>query len=85
MALGVEFVVRETLFSALHTSRRVLEELGLSAAEARDSVRKFQEFDEMQLREQFKVRDDERALIETSKKSAEELERLFEQDAAARR
>ena len=85
MALGVEFVVRETLFSALHTARRVLEELGLSAAEARESVRKFQEFDEMQLREQFKVRDDERALIETAKKSAEELERLFEQDAAARR
>jgi monovalent cation:proton antiporter-2 (CPA2) family protein len=84
MALDIKVVVRETLYSSLMVARRTLQELGLSAAEAREAARKFEEHDAEQLVEQFKVRDDERALIATAKKAAADLEKIFEQDSSAK-
>jgi monovalent cation:proton antiporter-2 (CPA2) family protein len=84
MALGIEAIVRETLHSSLIAARRALEELGLTPGEAREAARKFQEYDEAQLREQFEVRDDEAALVATAKRAAQDLEKIFEQDARAR-
>ena len=84
MALDIKVVVRETLYSSLMVARRTLQELGLSAAEAREAARKFEEHDAEQLVEQFKVRDDQRALIATAKKAAADLEKIFEQDSSAK-
>jgi voltage-gated potassium channel Kch len=84
MALGIDHVVRELFFSSLNAARQVLEDLGLTTSEAREAARRFLEYDEAMLVEQFKVRDDEQALIATAKKSAQDLEKLFEQDAKAR-
>jgi voltage-gated potassium channel Kch len=84
MALGIDAIVRETYFSSLQAARRTLEELGLTPGEAREAARKFQDSDETTLKEQFKVRDDEQALIATAKKAAADLEKLFEQDARLR-
>ena len=84
MALGIEVIVRETFYSSLRVSRTVLEELGLGPNEAREAARKFEEYDTAQLVEQFKVRDDERALIATARKAAQDLEKIFEQDTSAK-
>ena len=84
MALGIDHVVRELFFSSLNAARQVLEDLGLTTSDARETARRFLEYDEAMLLEQFKVRDDEQALIATAKKSAQDLEKLFEQDARAR-
>jgi len=84
MALGIEHIVRETFFSSLYAARKTLEELGLPTSEALESARKFLEYDEAQLKEQFQVRGDEEALIATAKKAAADLEKLFDQDAQAR-
>lgn len=83
MALGIDHIIRELFYSSLRAARIALEDLGLPVSEARDATRKFQEHDEAQLLEQFKYRDDEQALIETARRSAAELEKLFEQDAKA--
>lgn len=83
MALGIESVTRETFHSSLAMAREVLEELGLSPAEAQESVRRFRLKDEAALKEQFEIRDDEAALIQSAKKTAAELEKLFEGDASA--
>jgi voltage-gated potassium channel Kch len=85
MAMGIEVVTRETLHSSLLSARRVLETLGLTAMDAQETVRKFQEIDEDALLKQLELRDDEAALIENAKKVASDLEKLFEQDASATR
>jgi monovalent cation:proton antiporter-2 (CPA2) family protein len=84
MALDIKVVIRETLYSSLMVARRTLQELGLSPAEAREAARKFEEHDAEQLVEQFKVRDDQRALIATAKKAAADLEKIFQQDSSAK-
>jgi hypothetical protein len=58
-----------------------LEELGLPSGDARETVRKFAEYDEAMVREVYAHRHDEKALVERAKQYGEELERLFEQDA----
>jgi hypothetical protein len=84
MALGIEVVVRDTLHSSLFAARRVLEELGLSATDARTAAAKFEEYDAALIVEQFKVRDDEQAVIASARKAAQDLEKIFEEDARTR-
>jgi monovalent cation:proton antiporter-2 (CPA2) family protein len=85
MALGIDDVIRETYLSSLAAATRVLEEVGLSTAQARDAVRTFRQHDEELLRRQFEVRDDEARLIELSKSFTAELEQLFQEDREATR
>lgn len=82
-ALGIDDIVRETFYASLVTAQQVLENLGLPAVEAQEAVKTFGEYDEAALREQFHIRDDEAALIQSAKKVATDLEKLFEHDAAA--
>lgn len=82
LALGIPTVIRETFFSGLEMSRVALEELGLTGHEALDTVHKFQEYDEDMVLRQYEIRDDEKALIDSALQAAEQLERLFEQDAS---
>jgi monovalent cation:proton antiporter-2 (CPA2) family protein len=84
MALGIQNVIREAFHSSLLAGQMTLEELGLSPVDARETVRKFQEYDEEVLLQQFKFRDDEKALIATAQQSTKDLEKIFEQDARAR-
>ena len=85
LACGADAVIRETFLSSLELARQALEELNLPGADAREIVATFREYDERLLTEQFAFRDDEQAMIAHSKKSAEELERLFETDARSER
>lgn len=74
-------VVRETFHSSLVLGRRVLEALGVPAAEAADKVERFRQHDEALLRQQHLVYDDEAALIASSQEALRELATLFEADA----
>jgi glutathione-regulated potassium-efflux system ancillary protein KefC/glutathione-regulated potassium-efflux system protein KefB len=84
MDLRVEAATRETLHSSLVLAERVLAGLGLSDAEARDTVMRFKEHDEATLLAQHAIYRDEAKLIQTAKEAAEDLKRLFEADAARR-
>ncbi len=79
LAAGADRVMRETFVSSLETAQQALEELDLP--DAREIVGAFRDWDERVLAEQFAFRDDEQAMIAHAKKSAEELQRLFETDA----
>ena len=81
---GVEIVIRENFAGSLETARAVMEELGLTSADARETVRKFGEYDEAMVKEVHVLRHDEKALIEAAKQYASELERIFEQDERVR-
>jgi len=76
-------VVRETFHSSLKMSAMALRALGFSKEAAQASVETFRKFDERLLREQHLVYDDESALVQGAHEARQELERLFEANAAA--
>jgi monovalent cation:proton antiporter-2 (CPA2) family protein len=79
VAAGADRVIRETFLSSLELAEQALEEL--DHPEAHDITLAFRTWDERILGEQFALRDDEQALIAHAKKSASELEQLFDTDA----
>lgn len=81
MDIGVHYVIRETYLSSLELARHALEALGLSRAQAGESIRRFQEHDGQTLAAQLRVRDDEQKLIQTQAQAMKELERLFDADS----
>lgn len=80
MDLGVRYVMRETYFSSLDLAQNSLEALGLSRAEALESIRRFDDHDHKMLDQQREAGDDEQKLIQTAQDAARELEGLFEAD-----
>jgi glutathione-regulated potassium-efflux system protein KefB len=84
-AMGVTRIMRETLLSSLELTERVLEGLGLDVAEARAAVERFRAHDEALFESSWQHQADLDRLADIAKRGREELERLFEQDAAGRR
>nr|WP_298725773.1 monovalent cation:proton antiporter-2 (CPA2) family protein [uncultured Steroidobacter sp.] len=80
MDLGVRYLMRETYYSSLDMAQNTLEALGLSRAEALESIRRFDAHDRKLLEQQRLAGDDEQKLIQTAQQAARELEGLFEED-----
>ncbi|HTR01424.1 MAG TPA: cation:proton antiporter, partial [Candidatus Acidoferrum sp.] len=78
--LGVDFVIRETLYSALMFTRGVLGGLGVEAGEIDRSVAAFQRQDQKLLEQQAAIGDDQASMIQSSQQAADELRRLLQQD-----
>ena len=81
MDIGVRYFIRETYLSSLDLAQHTLEVLGLSRADAIESIRRFDVHDKKQLQAQREIRDDEQKLIQSAQLAARELEQLFESDA----
>jgi len=80
MDAGVTAVIRETYASSLEMAQSVLEALGVTAAAAREAVRRFRLHDEKTLAAQYKVKEDEEKFLATSREAGQQLEKLFEAD-----
>ena len=80
MDLGVRYLIRETYLSSLDLAQHTLESVGLTRADALESIRRFDLHDKKVLRQQREVRDDEQKLIQTAAQAAKELERIFDAD-----
>jgi glutathione-regulated potassium-efflux system ancillary protein KefC len=80
MDRGVTHIVRETFYSSLRLTEKVLEELGIEQEDAKRTVALFEEHDERTLVEQHGFYDDEKQIIQTSKEAAVELRRILEAD-----
>ena len=81
MDIGVRYFIRETYLSSLDLAQHTLEALGLTRADAVESIRRFDAHDKKQLKVQREIRDDEQKLIQSAQQAARELEQLFESDA----
>jgi glutathione-regulated potassium-efflux system protein KefB len=81
MDLGVRYLIRETYLSSLDLARHTLESVGLTRADAVESIRRFDQHDKKLLQAQREVRDDDQKLIQTAAQAAKELERLFDADS----
>jgi monovalent cation:proton antiporter-2 (CPA2) family protein len=82
MENGADFIIRETYGSSLELAEAVLTSLGDSPAAARAAVKKFRQHDEKTLVEQYAIKDDEVKFMAAARESAQQLEALFEADAA---
>jgi glutathione-regulated potassium-efflux system ancillary protein KefC/glutathione-regulated potassium-efflux system protein KefB len=79
---GVDYIIRETYGSSLELAEAVLTKLGDAPAAARAAVRKFRQHDERTLGEQYAIKEDEVKFLAAARESAQQLEKLFETDAA---
>jgi len=79
---GVDYIIRETYGSSLELAEAVLTRLGDTPAAARASVKKFRQHDEKTLVEQYAIKEDEVKFMAAARESAQQLEKLFEADAA---
>ena len=80
MDIGVDYLIRETLGSALELAENVLVQTGMSSWEARDTIKTFRSHDEQTMVRQHAVYHDESQLIQTSREAAQELQDIMESD-----
>ncbi|EQA60442.1 monovalent cation:proton antiporter-2 (CPA2) family protein [Leptospira alexanderi] len=80
MELGIQIIRRDTFASALELAGETLRKLGFIDSEVEKKVKKFRAHDELTLRGQFQIRDDEKEFIKFSKNSMRQLEVAFEAD-----
>jgi glutathione-regulated potassium-efflux system ancillary protein KefC/glutathione-regulated potassium-efflux system protein KefB len=80
MDLKAELVTRETYGSSLEMAEKALEEFGVRKEQAARIIATFRKHDEATLAEQFRLRNDQKALVDYSKRSAEQLQQLLEAD-----
>jgi monovalent cation:proton antiporter-2 (CPA2) family protein len=80
MDIGVDYLIRETLGSALELAENVLEQTGMTPWDARDTISTFRAHDERTMLRQQAVYHDESQLIQTSREAARELQDLIESD-----
>lgn len=78
--LGVDYVIRETLFSALEFTRVVLHGVGVKEAEAQRAIAAFRVQDNKLLDQQAALGDDQSSYIQSSQQAADELRNLLRQD-----
>ena len=83
--LGVEVIHREVFAASAEAAVDVLRALGMADADAVRAVALFREHDEKLLVQQYSIHENEDQLIQTTKQAAEQLQEVFEQDAAGRR
>ena len=81
MDLGVEVIRRETFESALDLSHELLRGLGQSERDARFAIDTFREHDERRLMDDYAHYTDEEKLRELARGDAENLAKLFDEDA----
>ena len=79
--LGIEHIKRETLDSSANFVGEFLQEMGWSQEAAKETVIKFIRHDEILLREQYKVRNDDKSLISVSHKGQVQLEEVLRQES----
>jgi glutathione-regulated potassium-efflux system protein KefB len=82
MDLGIEIIRRETFLSSLDLTREVLRGLGLPEREVRFTVDTFQERDRRRLYQDYKHYTDLEKLQLSARSHVQELEELFDHDAA---
>ncbi len=85
MDVGVDYIIRETLVSALELAEKVLVSTGISAWDAKSTIEQFRAHDERTIKRQHAVYHDETQLIQTSRQAAKELQGIFESDRETQR
>ena len=80
MELGITQVFRETYFTSLEVSKRVLLDLGMNESTVDKKIATFRKHDETILQQQSEFRNDEKGMVSYTKRAVEELEKILAAD-----
>ena len=80
MEVGVDAVFRELFGSSIDLTKAVFVSLGMPNREAEEITSTFKDYDEALVREQYRLRGDETAMILSTREAAVHLASLFEHD-----
>lgn len=80
--IGVQYVVRDTLLSAVEMGGEALKSLGLDATQVERSTELFLAHDRKTLEDQYALHHEGGDLVQSARDAATDLRRLFEVDAA---
>lgn len=81
MNLGIKHFKREVFDSSLYFVRDLLMEMGFSSSRAKVIVERFKRHDELMLQEQFKVRDDQKAMVSLSAQGVAQLAQVLSEES----
>lgn len=81
MDIGVDYVIRETFYSAVELAHQLLLAMNINSSEAKKITQEFQSYDEDLVMKQHAIQHDEKQLVASSKQAAQELQSLFEEDS----
>jgi monovalent cation:proton antiporter-2 (CPA2) family protein len=81
MDLNIDHVKRELFDSSIYFVRDLLVEMGMTQAKAATIVEKFKKHDELMLQEQYKVRNDDKALIGLSNQGTAQLAQVLSNES----
>ena len=84
MDRGVTIIERETFESALLLGRRVMQQLGVSAWQARQATMKFRAHTLKSLEDVYPYYRDQQQYVSMARQARDELEAMFARDAEAR-
>lgn len=82
MELGVTHFKRETFDSSVHFAGELLLSMGYDQPKVKDIIEKFTVHDELMLREQFKVRKDDKQFISVSNQANAQLAQVFSDESS---
>lgn len=81
MDLGIENIKREMFDSSVSFSKQLLLKMGFEKAVADRIIERFRTHDEVMLREQFKVRQDDKSFISVSQQGVAQLAQVLNEDS----
>lgn len=81
MELGIAEIKRETFDSSAYFARDLLIAIGYKPEKANQLIERFKRHDEIMLKEQFKVRKDDKMFVSISKQAAAQLAEVLKQDS----
>ena len=80
MELGIEHIKRETFDSSVNFTKQLLLEMGFDKQKSNRIIERFKTHDEVMVREQFKVRQDDKILISVSQQGVAQLAQVLNDD-----
>jgi monovalent cation:proton antiporter-2 (CPA2) family protein len=81
MDLGITNIKRETFDSSVNFTKQLLLEMGFEKQKADHIIERFKTHDEVMIREQFKVRQDDKSFISVSKQGVAQLAQVLNDDS----
>ncbi len=80
MEMGIENIKRETFDSSVNFTKELLLSMGIAKEKAVRIIERFRVHDEVMIREQFKVRQDDKTLISVSQQGVAQLAQVLNDD-----
>ncbi|RYZ90621.1 MAG: potassium:proton antiporter, partial [Proteobacteria bacterium] len=81
LEIGVTHIMRETIESSLSLTEELLVDMGYGKVRAKSMIERFRVHDATMVKEQFKVRKDEKVFLDISRQGSQQLAQVLREDS----